>query len=82
MVAKSKEIKDKAVFLSTQARDKSPAYLHSHIGYNYRMSNILAGIGRGQMMVLEEYVKKRRSNFEFYKSELKDVEGIYFMERR
>lgn len=67
LVAKTKAIKDKAVFLSTQARDKAVSYLHSHIGYNYRMSNVVAGIGRGQMMVLDEHVKLRRKNFEFYK---------------
>lgn len=73
LVTKSQEVKRKAIFLSTQARDNSPAYLHSHIGYNYRMSNVVAGIGRGQMRVLESHVEKRRANFEFYKQELKDL---------
>ena len=57
----------KARFLSTQARDNAPHYQHSHIGYNYRMSNVLAGIGRGQLEVLNERVDSRRSNFESYK---------------
>ncbi len=70
LVAPSAEIKNKAVFLSTQARDESPAYLHSEIGYNYRMSNVLAGIGRGQLHVLDDYAVKRRSNHELYREEL------------
>lgn len=57
---------EKARFLATQARDNAPHYQHSHIGYNYRMSNVLAGIGRGQMEVLTERVRQRRSNFERY----------------
>ena len=56
----------KARFLSTQARDQAPHYQHSEIGYNYRMSNIVAGIGRGQMKVLNDYVEKRRSNHDYY----------------
>ena len=56
----------KSRFLATQARDQAPHYQHSHIGYNYRMSNIVAGIGRGQMEVLKERVAARRSNFERY----------------
>lgn len=79
LVTKSKKLKEKAVFLSTQARDKSPAYLHSHIGYNYRMSNVLAGIGRGQMMVLDDYVVKRRLNYEYYREHLNHVDGISFI---
>lgn len=66
LVAHSKKMKDKAVFLSTQARDAAPHYQHSHIGYNYRMSNIVAGIGRGQMEVLDTRVAQRRSNHDFY----------------
>ncbi|MCF1716373.1 aminotransferase class I/II-fold pyridoxal phosphate-dependent enzyme [Flavihumibacter sp. RY-1] len=68
----------KARFLSTQARDPAPHYEHSSVGYNYRMSNISAGIGRGQMLVLEERIKKRRSIFDFYKSEFSDLESISF----
>lgn len=68
----------KSRFLATQARDDAPHYQHSEIGYNYRLSNICAGIGRGQMEVIEERVAQRRSNFEFYKRELGNIEGITF----
>ena len=77
MVTRSKELKDKAVFLSTQARDNAPHYQHSEIGYNYRMSNICAGIGRGQMEVLDKHVNFRRTNHQFYReifSKINDVE--------
>lgn len=66
LVTKEKTIKDKAVFLATQARDEAPHYQHSEIGYNYRMSNICAGIGRGQMMVLDKHVGFRRNIHQFY----------------
>jgi dTDP-4-amino-4,6-dideoxygalactose transaminase len=58
---------EKARYLATQARDQAPHYQHSQIGYNYRMSNVLAGIGRGQLEVLNDRVKSRRNNFERYK---------------
>jgi len=77
MVTHTKELKDKAVFLSTQARDNAPHYQHSEIGYNYRMSNICAGIGRGQMEVLDKHVNYRRANHQFYKelfSKINEVE--------
>jgi dTDP-4-amino-4,6-dideoxygalactose transaminase len=61
------EMIERARFLSTQARDEAPHYQHSHIGYNYRMSNVLAGIGRGQLEVLNDRVKARRNNFQRYK---------------
>ncbi|MBC5995063.1 DegT/DnrJ/EryC1/StrS family aminotransferase [Pontibacter cellulosilyticus] len=70
LVSKNEEWIKKARFLATQARDNAPHYQHSHIGYNYRMSNICAGIGRGQMEVLQERVEARRSNYNFYKNEL------------
>lgn len=76
LVCKTKEEKDKAVFLSTQARDNAPHYQHSEVGYNYRMSNISAGIGRGQMEVLDERVAARRRNHEFYVDLFKDFAGI------
>lgn len=76
IVTKSKETKDKAVFLSTQARDNAPHYQHSEVGYNYRMSNVCAGIGRGQMEVLEEHVDLRRKMHEFYKDYFKDIDGV------
>jgi len=71
---------DQATCLATQARDEAPHYQHSRIGYNYRISNICAGIGRGQMEVIRDRVEKRRENFFFYKDALKDVEGITFLE--
>ncbi len=69
----------KARFLSTQARDNAPHYQHSHIGYNYRMSNVCAGIGRGQMEVLAERVAQRRRNHATYHSELGGIKGITFL---
>ncbi|MCA0152988.1 DegT/DnrJ/EryC1/StrS family aminotransferase [Winogradskyella vincentii] len=80
LVTKSDALKEKAVFLSTQARDNAPHYQHSEIGYNYRMSNIVAGIGRGQMTVLDNHVNKRRSNHAFYKQEFSDIQEIKFLE--
>ncbi|MDP4083173.1 MAG: aminotransferase class I/II-fold pyridoxal phosphate-dependent enzyme [Bacillota bacterium] len=68
-----------ARFLATQARDPAPHYQHSKIGFNYRMSNILAGIGRAQLEILDERVKARRSIFELYRKELANLPGIYFM---
>lgn len=65
--------------LATQARDPAPHYQHSEIGYNYRMSNVLAAIGRGQLGVLEERVRARRANFEFYREALEHLPGIEFM---
>ncbi len=64
------------MFYATQARDEAPHYQHSHIGYNYRMSNICAGIGRGQMLVLEHHIAKRKQNHRRYMELLADVEGI------
>ena len=80
MLCKYQSTKDKAVFLSTQARDNAPHYQHSQIGYNYRMSNVLAGIGRGQMEVLEDRVAARRNNYQFYRKQLSEVHGISFLE--
>jgi dTDP-4-amino-4,6-dideoxygalactose transaminase len=68
----------KARFLATQARDEAPHYQHSQIGYNYRMSNVVAGIGRGQMLVLPERVAQRRHNNQFYRQQLAGIEGITF----
>lgn len=76
LVCHSKEDKDKAVFLSTQARDDAPHYQHSHIGYNYRMSNICAGVGRGQMEVLVNRVKARRAMTDFYIDLFSDYKGV------
>lgn len=70
----------KAKFLATQARDNAPHYEHSHIGYNYRLSNVSAAIGLGQLEVLQERVEKRREIFEYYKIELSDIKEISFVE--
>lgn len=80
LVTRNKNYKEQAVFLATQARDNAPHYQHSAIGYNYRMSNVLAGIGRGQMEVLDERVAARRFNFEYYKQHLGAISGIDFLE--
>lgn len=76
LVCRTQEDKNKAVFLSTQARDNAPHYQHSYIGYNYRMSNITAGIGRGQMEVLNDRVEARRNMHNFYVDLFKDIEGV------
>lgn len=80
LVTKNRSVKKRAIFLATQARDKDVSYLHSNIGYNYRMSNIVAGIGRGQMTVLDDYVTKRRANFDYYQNNLKEIGEIQFLE--
>jgi dTDP-4-amino-4,6-dideoxygalactose transaminase len=67
LLSNNAEIIEKARFLATQARDSAPHYQHSHVGYNYRMSNVLAGIGRGQLEVLNDRVGARRKNYERYK---------------
>ena len=70
---------DKARHWSTQARDPAPHYEHSELGYNYRLSNLLAAIGRGQLTVLDQRVAARRANFEFYQRAIGDLPGIAFM---
>jgi dTDP-4-amino-4,6-dideoxygalactose transaminase len=80
LITDNLELKNRAVFLSTQARDNAPHYEHSSIGFNYRMSNVLAGIGRGQMEVLDNRVKARRRNFDFYKKNLSKHTSISFLE--
>jgi dTDP-4-amino-4,6-dideoxygalactose transaminase len=84
LLSNDEELIKKSRFLATQARDDAPHYQHSHIGYNYRMSNVLAGIGRGQMQVLNKRVEQRRNVFNFYKKyfEIKNKEGynIVFQE--
>jgi pyridoxal phosphate-dependent aminotransferase EpsN len=79
LVSDDPELVSKARFLATQARDPAPHYQHSEIGYNYRLSNVLAGIGRGQLLVLEERVAARRRNFEFYQQVLGHLPGLEFM---
>lgn len=76
LVCHTQEDKEKAVFLSTQARDNAPHYQHSHIGYNYRMSNITAGIGRGQMEVLTDRIEARRNMHSFYVDLFENIEGV------
>lgn len=76
IVTKNIDLKNKAIFLATQARDNAPHYQHSEIGYNYRMSNISAGIGRGQMEILDDHVAKRRAMHDFYKNIFKENTAI------
>ena len=76
IVTHSAALKEKAVFYATQSRDNAPHYQHSHIGYNYRMSNICAGIGRGQMEVLDEHVTLRRAMHDFYVAIFSEIDGI------
>lgn len=75
-VSNQKEFVERAAFLGNQAKDDAPHYQHSTIGYNYRMSNVLAGIGRGQLEVLADRVKSRRRVFEFYQQALKNIPGF------
>ena len=82
MVCKTKEVKDKAIFLATQARDAAPHYQHSEVGYNYRMSNISAGIGRGQMEVLDKHINLRRAMNAFYQDIFKDIDGIEVLKEK
>ncbi len=79
LVSKDKSVTQKATFLATQARDAAPHYQHSHIGYNYRMSNICAGIGRGQMEVLKKRVEQRRAIYDQYVLRYANKPGITFV---
>ena len=76
IVTKTAALKEKAIFYATQSRDNAPHYQHSEIGYNYRMSNICAGIGRGQMEVLEDHVALRRAMQKFYSNVFQEVNGV------
>lgn len=76
LVSNNVNIKNKTIFLATQARDNAPHYEHSEIGYNYRLSNICAGIGRGQMEVLDNHVLLRREMQSFYMEIFKDYEAV------
>lgn len=76
LICKNEINKQKTIFLSTQARDAATHYQHSHIGYNYRMSNVVAGIGRGQMEVLDKHIALRRANNKFYQELLKNIQGV------
>ncbi len=79
LVSRKISDKEKAIFLATQSRDKAPHYQHSEVGYNYRMSNVVAGIGRGQMLVLDERVASRRNNYDTYVKELSDYTIFSFL---
>jgi len=79
LVSPDESLIKKARFLATQARDPAPHYQHSEIGYNYRLSNVLAGIGRGQLQVLADRVNARRANCAFYEKAFADLPGISFM---
>lgn len=79
LVSNDVEAVAKSRFLATQARDEAPHYQHSHIGFNYRMSNIVAGIGRGQMEVVDERVSQRRAINNWYRELLKNVESVSFL---
>ena len=76
IVTPTKALKDKAIFYATQSRDNAPHYQHSEIGYNYRMSNICAGIGRGQMQVLDDHVALRRNMNAFYVTLFKHIPNV------
>jgi dTDP-4-amino-4,6-dideoxygalactose transaminase len=76
LICRSKEVKDRTVFLATQARDAAPHFQHSELGYNYRLSNISAGIGRGQMEVLDKHIDLRRAMNSFYQEVFKDIAGV------
>lgn len=76
LVSRNSDHKNKAVFLATQARDEAPHYQHSHIGYNYRLSNVSAGIGRGQMEVLDDHISLRRKMNEFYRDVFFETDAI------
>lgn len=79
LVSNNEERIQKVRFWATQSRDKARHYQHSELGFNYRMSNIVAGIGRGQLKVLDKRVAKKKYIFEYYKRQLEDLEGIEFM---
>ncbi len=80
LISRDKDLMHRAKFLSTQAREDAPHYQHTEIGYNYRMSNILAGIGRGQLEVLENRIMRRRTNFSFYYNHLNHIDGISLLQ--
>ncbi|REJ08771.1 DegT/DnrJ/EryC1/StrS family aminotransferase [Halobacillus trueperi] len=79
LVSNNEEMVQKARFWATQSRDQARHYQHSELGFNYRMSNVVAGIGRGQLKVLEQRVEKKKYIFDYYKSELSHLDGVEFM---
>ncbi|RDV13438.1 pyridoxal phosphate-dependent aminotransferase [Pontibacter diazotrophicus] len=80
LVTEDQQLAEQALFLATHARDAAPYYQHSQMGYNYRLSNISAGIGRGQIEMLEKRVKQRREIFTYYKNQLQHIEGLQFLQ--
>jgi dTDP-4-amino-4,6-dideoxygalactose transaminase len=80
LVAPTKELKEKAIFFATQSRDQAQHYQHSEIGYNYRLSNICAGIGRGQMEILDKHVQLRRNMHDFYADYFKNIAAAAIFE--
>lgn len=78
-VSADRSLVERARYLATQARDSAPHYEHSEIGYNYRMSNLLASVGRGQLRVLQDRVSRKREIFEYFKDALGDIPGVSFM---
>jgi dTDP-4-amino-4,6-dideoxygalactose transaminase len=80
IITNSATLKNKAIFLATQAKDDAPHYQHSEIGYNYRMSTICAGIGRGQMEVLDHHVGLKKAIHDFYVELFKDIKGVTVFE--
>ena len=80
LICHSKEEADRVKFFATQAREPFPYYQHEHIGYNYRLSNVSAGIGRGQMLVVDSHIERRRTIHRLYAELLKEVPGITVME--
>lgn len=80
LICHTREEADRAKFFATQAREPMPWYQHEHIGYNYRLSNVSAGIGRGQMLIVDAHIARRQAIHRLYAGLLKDVEGITVME--
>src|SRR4029079_8257956 len=79
LLSDDQDLVRRARFLATQARDPVSHYEHGTLGYNYRMSNVLAALGRGQLKTLDERIRARRRNFDFYRRELGDLPGLSFM---
>lgn len=82
LIANSEELKERAIFYATQSKDKAPHFQHSKIGYNYRMSNICAGIGLGQMKILEKNINSRRNNHLFYKQIFEEIKNAELFENQ
>ncbi len=80
LISARTEYIEKARFYATQSRDAAPHYQHSEIGYNYRMSNVCAAIGRGQMEVLDQRVAQRRANYSFYANAFNNITGVSFLQ--